>query len=181
LCSIFSNCWPGSGSREPSGSEDDEGPLLSEEKPSKKPSTSHYVGQGGSADLTPGDTYFPGDLTACAMVFVFDSEEGCVYHWPFHSPSTTYLGKLESAMGSAGVINPARCLAFGRDYGLSNPKRPEYLESWAKFGKFVENQLGVAPEIFLCEDNYSNPILKFTGSSVVSTFPDFERLEDLMG
>lgn len=182
LCSIFSSCWPGgSGSREPTRSEDSKGLLLNEEIPSKKRSTSHYVGQGDSADLTPRDTYFPGDLTACAMVFVFDNEEGCVYHWPFHTPSTSYLRELRTAMSSAGVTDPTRCLAFGRDYGLSNPKRKKYLESWAEFGDFVQDQLGVAPEIFLCEDQYSNPILEFTGSSVVSRFPPFTGLEELMG
>jgi hypothetical protein len=142
---------------------------------------SHLVGQGSYSSLTLNDSYCPGDLTACAMVFVLDADGGCVYHWPFHTEGGSYLGKMNTAMHEAGVAQAVTCEIFGRDYGLTNPNRGEYLESWRSFGDYIQQNLGVAPAISLCEDTYSNPILVYTARGIVSRFPPFTPLATLMG
>jgi len=143
---------------------------------------SHQVGQDGSSPLTLNDSYSPGDLTACAMVFVLDANGGgCVYHWPFHTPSGRYLSKMQTAMREAEMGRAVACQIFGRDYGLTNSKRGEYLEGWKEFGDYIQENLGFAPAISLCEDAYSNPILVYTARGIESRFPPFTPLATLMG
>jgi hypothetical protein len=144
-------------------------------------SESHLVDQNDYSPLTLNDSYYPGDLTACAMVFVLGAGGGCVYHWPFHQSNGGYLTRMQTAMREAGVAHAVTCQVFGRDYGLTNSKRGEYLESWRVFGDYIQQHLGVAPAISLCEDDYSNPILIYTARGIVSRFPEFTPLATLMG
>jgi hypothetical protein len=139
----------------------------------------HWVSEGNYETLILGDSYHPGFFTACGMVFVFGEEGGCVYHWPFHTASGQYLAKMEAAMRQAGVARAVACQVFGRDYDLGNSKRGEYLDGWHDFGNYIEENLGVAPEIFLCEDNYSTAFLAYTNQGVNSRFPTFTPLATL--
>jgi hypothetical protein len=141
----------------------------------------HLVTEGNYlSSLTLNDSYVPGDLTACAMVFVLGEDGGCVYHWPFHLPTGQYLSKMQTAMREAGIDRAVTCQIFGRDYGLTNPSRGEYLEGWREFGVYIQENLDVVPEIFLCEDAYSNPILLYTARGIASRFPPVTPLATLM-
>ena len=96
-------------------------------------------------------------------------------------PPVDNLAKMQAAMREAGVARAVACQVFGRDYDLGNANRGEYLKGWHEFGIYIEEQLGVAPEIFLCEDNYSTAVLVYTKQGIISKFPTFTPLATLRG
>lgn len=177
--SLFSSCFGGGSNQPQQQPQPDRHAYVSLAEVPR--SQSLLVDQGDSLTLTPGNSYFPGHLTSCAMVFALGDDGGCVYHWPGHSQSKDHALALRRAMAEARVTRWVGIEAYGLDFGLTNPKRGEYLDTWSAFGRFVQTEIGVAPAIFLCEDQWTNPILKYSGGRVTPVFPAFKTLEELKG